>query len=67
LRVLHDDFPVRSLLGFACVSIEQGRIIRWYCQHTDIDDRKRVEQARRASELNAGLVVSIPGLVNLIL
>jgi hypothetical protein len=54
-------------LGFACVYIEHGRIIRWYCRHTDIDDRKRVEQARRASELNAGLVVSIPGLVNLIL
>jgi hypothetical protein len=52
-------------LGFACVCIEHSRIIRWYCRHTDIDDRKRVEQALRARELNAVLVVSsIPGLVN---
>jgi PAS domain S-box-containing protein len=43
----------------------EGRIIRWYALHTDIDDRKRVEEALRASERNLGLVVdSIPGLVN---
>jgi formate hydrogenlyase transcriptional activator len=42
----------------------EGRIIRWYALHTDIDDRKRVEEALRASELNLRLVVdSIPGLV----
>jgi formate hydrogenlyase transcriptional activator len=42
----------------------EGRIIRWYALHTDIDDRKCAEEALRASELNLGLVVdSIPGLV----
>jgi formate hydrogenlyase transcriptional activator len=42
----------------------EGRIIRWYALHTDIDDRKRVEEALRASELNFRLIVdSIPGLV----
>jgi formate hydrogenlyase transcriptional activator len=43
----------------------EGRIIRWYSLITDIDDRKRVEEALRASELNLRLVVdSIPGLVS---
>src|SRR5438270_1697982 len=43
----------------------EGRIIRWYTLRTDIDDRKRMEEALRASELSLGLVVdSIPGLVN---
>jgi formate hydrogenlyase transcriptional activator len=42
-----------------------GRIIRWYCLHTDIDDRKRVEEALRASEESFRLIVdSIPGLVS---
>ncbi len=43
----------------------EGRIIRWYTLRTDIDDRKRMEEALRTSELSLGLVVdSIPGLVN---
>jgi PAS domain S-box-containing protein len=42
----------------------EGRIIRWYVLSTDIDDRKRVEEALRASEHNLRQVVdSIPGLV----
>src|SRR5207247_9159507 len=42
----------------------QGRIVRWYTLRTDIDDRKRVEEALRASELNLRLLVaSIPVLV----
>jgi formate hydrogenlyase transcriptional activator len=42
----------------------EGRIIRWYALQTDIDDRKRVEETLRASELSLRLVVdSIPGLV----
>jgi formate hydrogenlyase transcriptional activator len=54
-------FNVRAL---PCGDTE-GRTIRWYALHTDIDNRKRVEEALRASELNLCLVVdSIPGLVN---
>jgi formate hydrogenlyase transcriptional activator len=42
----------------------EGRIIRWYALQTDIDDRKRVEEALRASELNLRMIVdSVPGLV----
>jgi PAS domain S-box-containing protein len=43
---------------------EHGQIIRWYSTGTDIDDRKRVEEALRASEFNARMIVDgIPGLV----
>jgi PAS domain S-box-containing protein len=43
----------------------EGHIIRWYTLRTDIDDRKRIEEALRASKFNLSLVVdSIPGLVN---
>jgi formate hydrogenlyase transcriptional activator len=42
----------------------EGRIIRWYSLITDVDDRKRVEEALRASEQSLRLIVdSIPGLV----
>jgi PAS domain S-box-containing protein len=42
----------------------EGRILNWYALHTDIDDRKRVEEALRASEFNARMIVDgIPGLV----
>src|SRR5260370_5751577 len=53
-------FQVRALP----VRDTEGRVVRWYCLHTDIDDRKRAEEALRASELNFRLIVdSIPGLV----
>ncbi len=43
----------------------KGRIIRWYSLRTDIEDRKRAEEALRASEQGLRLIVdSIPGLVN---
>ena len=43
----------------------EGRIVRWYALHTDIDDRKRVEEALCASEQNFRLIVdSVPGFVN---
>jgi PAS domain S-box-containing protein len=53
-------FQVRALP----VRDTEGRVIRWYCLHTDIDDRKRGEEALRASEHRLRLIVdSIPGLV----
>jgi PAS domain S-box-containing protein len=43
---------------------ESGNIVRWYGNAVDIDDRKRAEQALRASELSwRDIVDSIPGLV----
>jgi formate hydrogenlyase transcriptional activator len=54
-------FQIRALP----VRDSEGRVIRWYCLHTDIDDRKRVEEALRASEQSFRLIVDcIPGLVN---
>jgi len=41
-----------------------GRILRWYVVLSDIDDRKRAENALRESERESRLIVdSIPGLV----
>src|SRR5260370_267076 len=43
----------------------EGRIIRWYSLITDIDDRKRAEEALRANELNFRVIIdSIPRLVH---
>ena len=44
----------------------EGRIVRWYGLITDIEDRKRAEDALRESEYEARLTVdSIPGMVAL--
>ncbi|HEY6261135.1 MAG TPA: PAS domain-containing protein, partial [Nitrospiraceae bacterium] len=43
---------------------ESGCIVKWYGTNIDIDDRKRGEEALRASELNWRQIVdNIPGLV----
>jgi PAS domain S-box-containing protein len=43
---------------------EDGKIIKWYGTNVDIEDRKRVEQALKASELSWRQIVdNIPGLV----
>jgi PAS domain S-box-containing protein len=42
----------------------EGRIVRWYHVITDVDDRRRAEEALRASETQLRLMVdSIPGLI----
>ena len=42
----------------------EGHIVRWSLLLTDVEDRKRAEEAVRASELNFRLMVhSIPGLL----
>lgn len=42
----------------------EGRILRWYILLTDIEDRKRADEALRASEQSFRLMVdSIPGFV----
>jgi PAS domain S-box-containing protein len=42
----------------------QGNIVRWHNLHIDVEDRKRAEEALRASELNLRLIFdTIPALV----
>ena len=44
----------------------QGMVIRWYCVLTDIEDRKRTEDALRSSEQQLRLMVdSIPALISI--
>ena len=43
---------------------QSGKIVKWYGTSVDIEDRKRVEEALRASELSWRQIVdNIPGLV----
>jgi len=43
---------------------ESGKILRWYGTNIDIEDRKRVEEGLRASELSWRQIVdNVPGLV----
>ena len=43
---------------------EFGKVVKWYGTNTDIEDRKRAEEALRSNEQNLRLIVdSIPGLV----
>jgi formate hydrogenlyase transcriptional activator len=43
---------------------ESGRVVKWYGTNTDLEERKRAEQALRANEQSLRLIVdSIPGFV----
>jgi len=43
---------------------EAGEIVRWYGTNTDIEEKRRIEEALRTSERNARLIVdTIPGQV----
>jgi PAS domain S-box-containing protein len=37
---------------------DSGKIVRWYGTSTDIEDRKRAEEAQRASERGLGLIIN---------
>ncbi len=43
---------------------DSGKILKWYGTNVDIEDRKRVEEGLRASELSWRQIVdNVPGLV----
>ncbi|HEX4773375.1 MAG TPA: PAS domain-containing protein [Bryobacteraceae bacterium] len=64
-RALHKNGSYRWLTTRGLPVFDRnGRIVRWYNLITDIDDRKRAEEALRASEFNFRMMVeSIPGMV----
>ena len=58
LRVRRADGMYRWILGrFVPLHDESGKIVRWYGVSTDIDDRKRAEEALRGSEDRLRLVI----------
>jgi len=58
LRVRRADGVYRWILGrFVPLRDESGQIIKWYGVSTDIDDRKRAENALRRSEDHLRLVI----------
>jgi|RhiMetdeSRZDD1v2_1073273.scaffolds.fasta_scaffold04290_17 formate hydrogenlyase transcriptional activator len=64
-RIRRSDGVYRWFL-FRCSPLHEGRgeVTRWYVTSADIDDRKRAEDALRASEENfRSIVDGIPGLV----
>src|SRR5262249_29335950 len=51
LRVRRKDGHYRwFLVRYNPLKNEQGNIVRWYCTGTDIEDRKRAEEALQRSE-----------------
>ena len=65
LRALSKDGAYRwFLVHYKPLFDEGGKIMRWYATGTDIDDRKRAEDALRRSEKRLQLAIdTIPGLV----
>src|SRR5258705_13001602 len=57
-RVRHRDGQYRWLLvQYNPLRDERGDLIRWYATGTDIDDRKRAEDALRSNEESLRLIV----------
>ncbi len=64
-RVLRKDGQYRWILvQYNPLLDKEGQVIRWYATGTDIDDRKRAEDALRSNEESLRLTIdSIPGFV----
>jgi PAS domain S-box-containing protein len=64
-RVRRKDGQYRwFLVRYHPLRDEQGRILRWYASGTDIDDRKRAEDALRQSEQELRLLIdTLPAMV----
>ena len=64
-RVRRKDGQYRwFLVRYNPLRDEQGRILRWYASGTDIDDRKRAEEALRKSEQELRLLIeTLPAMV----
>ena len=59
----HDGVYRWFLIRAQALRNDSGKIVRWYGTSTDIEDRKRAEEARRASERNlAAIINTIPTL-----
>jgi PAS domain S-box-containing protein len=65
-RVRHRDGQYRWLLiQYNPLLNERGEVIRWYATGTDIDDRRRAEDALRSNEQSLRLIIDgIPGFVS---
>jgi PAS domain S-box-containing protein len=65
-RALGKDGKYRwFLIRYNPVLDEQGRIDRWYAAATDIEDRKRAEEALQASERDLSLMINaIPAMIH---
>ena len=64
-RVRRKDGQYRwFLIQYNPLRDQRGELIRWYAAGTDIDDRKRAEDALRASERELRQMVdSVPGMI----
>ena len=59
-RVLDKDGKYRwFLIRYKPLLDDKGRIDRWYVAATEIDDRKRAEQALESSERNLSLMINV--------
>src|SRR5262249_29001238 len=60
----HDGVYRWFLIRAQAFRDESGKIVRWYGTNTDIDDRKRTEEALQARELDArSLLDNMPGFL----